>query len=72
MKAEEILKRLAELNSIYGMGARQSMQDPALAAKFVCECYKEINENPEGMRKHFGSDLVDEILGYVNESNLCD
>jgi hypothetical protein len=72
MQASEILKKLAEKKSIYGVGARMNMNDPVLAHKFVCECYKEINENPESMELHFGADLVREIYDYIGQAEPCE
>jgi hypothetical protein len=72
MEASEILKKLAQKNSIYGIGARQNMNDPFLAHKFLCECYSEINENPKTMKEHFGVDLVNEIMDYIKTAQPCE
>ena len=66
MNAHDILKKIGEKNSVYGLGARAYMNDPVLGPLFIKECFNEIQESKENMEKHFGRELVEEIKDFVS------
>lgn len=65
MQVKDILDKMAHLESVFGVGARMYADDPAMGHKFICECYNEIKDNKEEMKKHFGAEVVEDIFSYV-------
>lgn len=67
MQPKDILDKMAQLESVFGVGARMYANDPVMGHKFICECYQELKEGAESTKEHFGVDILRDIELYVNE-----
>lgn len=67
MESEEVLRKMTELKSVYGVGARMYLNDSVSAHNFICEFYKEFDQRIELIKKKFGGDLAEIIKLYVEE-----
>ncbi len=66
MTAQEIVKKIVGSKSLYGRAATLYVNDEELSKQFLTEIHEQIIGHRQTCEKIFGSDVVSEIIEFIN------